>query len=80
MAELGKMAFSETAEGSSAYSITSDNAAIGVRVVDQSLTKAFNGTFSVSALATSQTLEFSGFSSKNALLKWHDKCRLWDLE
>ena len=65
-AELGKMkTFSETAEGSSAYSITSDSSAIGVRVVDQSLTQAFNGTLSVSALATSQTLEFSGFSSKN---------------
>ena len=69
-AELGKMkTFSETAEGSSAYSITSDNSAIGVRVVDQSLTKAFNGTFSVSALAASQTLEFSGFSSKNEAIK-----------
>jgi flagellar capping protein FliD len=30
------------------------------------LTKAFDGKISVSQLATSQTLEFSGFSSKTA--------------
>ena len=66
-AELGKLKdYAVTAQGSSSYQITSDNAAVGVKVIDQSLTKAFDGKISVSQLATSQTLEFSGFSSKTA--------------
>jgi flagellar hook-associated protein 2 len=65
-AELGKMKnFAVSAQGSSAYQISSDNAAIGVRVVDQSLAGAFDGSVSVSSLAKSQTIEFTGFSSKN---------------
>ena len=68
-AELGKMKnFAVSAQGSSAYQISSDNAAIGVKVVDQSLAGAFNGSVSVSSLAKSQTIEFTGFSSKTAAI------------
>ena len=57
--ELGKLKdFSVSAQGSSAYAVTSDNSAIGVKVLDQSQAKAFDGSLTVSALASSQTLEF----------------------
>ena len=68
-AELGKLKdYAVSAQGSSSYEITSDSSAIGVKVIDQSLTKAFNGKLTVSQLASSQTLEFSGFSSKAAAI------------
>jgi flagellar hook-associated protein 2 len=67
--ELGKMKdYAVSAQGSSAYKITSDNAAIGVKVSDQSLAGAFDGSVSVSSLARSQTIEFSGFLSKSATI------------
>jgi flagellar hook-associated protein 2 len=66
-AELGKMKeYANTAKGSTGYSVNSDNSAIGVKVSDQSLAKAFDSSINVSALASSQTIEFSGFSSKAA--------------
>ena len=68
-AELGKMKdYAVSAQGSSAYQITSDNAAIGVKVIDQSLAGAFSGSVSVSSLAKSQTIEFTGFSSKTVAI------------
>ena len=39
-----------------------------MKVIDQSLAKAFDGKLTVSQLASSQTLEFSGFSSKAAAI------------
>jgi flagellar hook-associated protein 2 len=66
-AELGKMkTYAESAKGSSAYAVTSDNTAVGVKVSDQSLAKAFDGSLAVTALAASQTIEFTGFASKTA--------------
>ena len=68
-AELGKLKdYAVSAQGSSSFEITSDSSAIAVKVIDQSLTKAFNGKLTVSQLASSQTLEFSGFSSKAAAI------------
>ena len=68
-AELGRLRdYTISAQGSSAYQISSDSAAIGVKVNDQSLAGAFNGSVSVSSLAKSQTLEFTGFSSKTAAI------------
>ena len=68
-AELGRLRdYTVSAQGSSAYQISSDSAAIGVKVNDQSLAGAFNGSVSVSSLAKSQTLEFTGFSSKTAAI------------
>ncbi len=64
-AELDKMkAYADTAKGSTAYSVNSDNSAVGVKVADQSKAQAFDASIAVSALASSQTLEFTGFSSK----------------
>ena len=68
-AELGRLRdYTVSAQGSSAYQISSDSAAIGVKVNDQSLAGAFNGSVSVSSLAKSQTIEFTGFSSKTAAI------------
>ena len=68
-AELGKLKdYAVSAQGTSSYEITSDSSAIGVKVTDQSLTKPFDGKLTVSQLASSQTLEFSGFSSKAAVI------------
>ena len=57
--------FSSSTQGSTAYSVSSDNSAIGVTVTDQSLATSFNSSISVTSLAVAQTLEFSGFSGKN---------------
>ncbi len=68
-AELDKMQdYANSAKGSTAFSASSDNAAVGVRVSDQSKAKAFDASIAVSSLASSQTLEFSGFSSKTAAI------------
>jgi len=65
--ELNKLkSFSSSTQGSTAYSVSSDNSAIGVTVTDQSLATSFNSSISVTSLAVAQTLEFSGFSGKNA--------------
>ena len=68
-AELGKMKeYAASVKGSTAYSVNSDSAAVSVRVLDQSQASDFNATLSVSALASSQTLEFTGFSGKEDLM------------
>ena len=68
-AELDKMKdYANSAKGSTAFSVNSDNSAVGVQVSDQSQAKAFDASIAVSSLASSQTLEFSGFSSKTAAI------------
>ena len=68
-AELDKMKdYANSAKGSTAFSVNSDNSAVGVKVSDQSQAKAFDASIAVSSLASSQTLEFSGFSSKTAAI------------
>ena len=58
-AELDKMKdYANSAKGSTAFSATSDNSAVGVKVSDQSQAKAFDASIAVSSLASSQTLEF----------------------
>ena len=58
-AELGKMKdYAASVKGSTAYSVTSDNTAVSARASD------FNANISVASLASAQTLEFTGFSSK----------------
>ncbi len=65
--ELDKFkTFTDSLSGSSAFSVSSDTSAIGISVSSQADAKAFNAQISVSSLAQSQTLEFSGFSSKTA--------------
>ena len=65
-AELGKMKeYTASIKGSTAYSVSSDNGAVGARVIDQSQAADFNAKISVSSLAVAQTLEFTGFSSKS---------------
>ncbi len=67
--ELGKLkTFTESLGGSSAFSVSSSSSAIDVKVNNQAEAKAFNSQISVSSLAQAQTLEFSGFSSKNAAI------------
>ena len=67
--ELGKLkTFTESLGGSSAFSVSSSSSAIDVKVNNQAEAKAFNSQISVSSLAKAQTLEFSGFSSKNAAI------------
>ena len=51
-----------------AFSVNSNNSAVEVKVSDQTLASAFDTSISVSALASSQTLEFSGFSSKSEVI------------
>jgi flagellar hook-associated protein 2 len=64
-AELGKMKdYARSVKGSTAYSVTSDNTAVSARVIDQSLASEFNANISVGSLASAQTLEFTGFLSK----------------
>jgi len=64
-AELGKMKeYAASVKGSTAYSVSSSDASVAVKVVDQSQASDFNAAVSVSALASAQTLEFTGFSSK----------------
>ena len=68
-AELDKMKqYADTAKGSTAFSVNSDSSAVTVNVSDQSLATAFDASITVSSLASSQTLEFSGFSSKTATI------------
>ena len=63
--ELGKLkTFTESLSGSSAFSVSSNNSAVDVKVNNQAEAKAFNAQISVGSLAQAQTLEFSGFSSK----------------
>ncbi len=64
--ELGKLkTFTESMSGASAFSVSSNSTAINVKVNNQSEAKAFDASVSVSSLAQAQTLEFSGFESKN---------------
>ena len=68
-AELGKMNdYANSIKGSTAYSVSSSDASVGVRVVDQSQASDFNASVSVSTLASAQTLEFTGFTSKSDLI------------
>ena len=68
-AELDKMKdYANATKGSTAFSVNSNNSAVEVKVSDQSLANAFDASISVSALATSQTIEFLGFSSKSATI------------
>ena len=65
--ELGKLKdFASASKGTTAFAVSSNNTAIDVAVTDPTKAKAFNANISVSSLASSQTLEFSGFSSKTA--------------
>ena len=67
--ELGKLKdFASSSKGTTAFSVSSNNSAVGVSVTDPTKAKAFNANISVSALASAQTLEFSGFSSKTAAI------------
>lgn len=67
--ELGKLKdFATASKGTTAFSVSSNNTAIGVSVTDPTKAKAFDANISVSSLASSQTLEFSGFSSKTAAI------------
>ena len=68
-AELDKMKdYANSTKGSTAFSVNSNNSAVEVKVSDQTLASAFDASISVSALASSQTLEFSGFSSKSEVI------------
>jgi len=68
-AELDKMKqYADSAKGSTGFSVTSDSSAVSVSVADQSLATAFDASITVSSLASSQTLEFTGFSSKSAAI------------
>ena len=67
--ELGKLKdFASSSKGTTAFTVSSNNTAVGVSVTDPTKAKAFNANISVSSLASSQTLEFSGFSSKTAAI------------
>ena len=67
--ELGKLKdFATASKGTTAFSVSSNNSAIDVAVTDPTKAKAFNANISVSSLASAQTLEFSGFSSKTAAI------------
>ena len=67
--ELGKLKdFATASKGTTAFSVSSNNSAIDVVVTDPTKAKAFNANISVSSLASAQTLEFSGFSSKTAAI------------
>ena len=65
--ELGKLKnFTDSLTGSSAFSVNSNSSAIDVKVNNQGEASAFSAQISVSSLASAQTLEFSGFSTKTA--------------
>ena len=67
--ELGKLkTFTDSLSGTTAFAVSSSNTAIGVTVNDQSKAKTFDAKLAVSSLASAQTLEFAGFSSKNAAI------------
>ena len=71
-AELDKMQdYANSAKGSTAFSASSDNAAVGVRVSDQSKAKVFDASIAVSSLASSQTLEFSDLVVRQLQNKEH---------
>ena len=60
--------FANSTKGATAFSVNSDSTSVDVKVSDQSQAKAFDASISVSSLASSQTLEFSGFASKTAAI------------
>ena len=67
--ELGKLKdFAASSKGTTAFSVSSNNTAVGVSVTDPTKAKAFSANISVASLASSQTLEFAGFSSKTAAI------------
>ena len=66
-AELGKMKdYAASVKGSTAYSVSSDSSAVSVRIADQIQASDFSANLSVSALASAQTIEITGFSGKTA--------------
>ena len=66
---MGKLkTFTDSLSGTTAFAVSSSNTAIGVTVNDQSKAKTFDAKLAVSSLASAQTLEFAGFSSKNAAI------------
>ena len=68
-AELGKMKnYADSVKGSTAYSVSSSSSAVSVRISDQTQASDFSANLSVSALATEQTLEITGFSGKQDLI------------
>ena len=68
-AELGKMKdYAASVKGSTAYSVSSDSSAVSVRIADQTQASDFSANLSVSALASAQTLEITGFSGKQDLV------------
>ena len=55
--ELGKLKdFAASSKGTTAFSVSSNNSAVGVSVTDPTKAKAFNANISVSSLASAQTL------------------------
>ena len=67
--ELEKLkTYANSNNGVTAYAVKSDNTAVAVSVKDQTVAEGFTSSISVSSLASSQTLEFTGFSSKNAAI------------
>jgi flagellar hook-associated protein 2 len=56
--------YAASIKGSTAFSVSSDSSAVSVKVSDQSQATDFNANLSISALASAQTLEFTGFTSK----------------
>ena len=67
--ELGKLKdFAAASKGTTAFAVTSGSTAIGVTVTDPTKAKEFDANISVASLASSQTLEFAGFSSKTAAI------------
>ncbi len=68
-AELGKMKdYAASVKGSTAYSVSSDSSAVAVRIADQTQASDFSASLSVSALASAQTIEITGFSGKQDLV------------
>ena len=68
-AELGKMKdYAASVKGSTAYSVSSDSSAVSVRIADQTQASDFSANLSVSALASAQTIEITGFSGKQDLV------------
>ncbi|MDC3068150.1 flagellar filament capping protein FliD, partial [Paracoccaceae bacterium] len=68
-AELGKMNdYANGIKGSTAYSVSSSGSSVEVSVSDQSQASDFDASVTVSTLASAQTLEFTGFTSKSDLV------------
>ena len=75
--ELEKLkTYANSNNGVTAYAVKSDNDAIAVSVKDQTVAEGFTSSISVSALASSQTVEFTGFSSKPRLGLVTPRCPL----